>query len=74
MARISYKQALKCKKCGHFTLEVDRSIRHVLCQGCGAHIMDYDGNGHGEYIGENAEPVSVKVTHKLFSTTYEEVT
>lgn len=73
MARISYETALKCKKCGSFTTEFYRWQRRILCQECGAYIADHDENGKCEYIANNAKLVTVKVTNKLFSKSYEEV-
>lgn len=73
MARASYDRAIKCKKCGNFTMYFYRWQRRILCQGCGAYLADYNENGKCEYIESNAKIVTVKTTKKLFSTIYEEV-
>lgn len=72
MARVSYESALKCKRCGHFTLEINRFVRRILCQECGAHIADRE-DGKVAYIANNAEFVDVKITHKFFQSVIEEV-
>jgi phage FluMu protein Com len=73
MARISYETGLKCKRCGKIVLSVSRLHSRVLCQGCGAHIVDIDFKTKEGTMTENSEKVTVKVTHKLFSDIYEEV-
>lgn len=73
MARISYETGLKCKRCGKIILSVSRFHSRVLCQGCGAHIVDIDFKTKKGMMTENSEQVTVKVTHKLFSDIYEEV-
>lgn len=72
MARIEFVPGVKCKQCGKLLISFNRLQRTILCQGCGAHILTYLGNREAE-VTENAEQVTVKVTHKLFSDIYEEV-
>ena len=73
MARVSYETGLKCKQCGKIVLSVDRFCTRVLCQGCGAHILDFNFKTKEGTMTKNSEQVTVKVTHKLFSDIYEEV-
>lgn len=72
MARVTYEQGIKCKKCGELAISFNRFQKTILCQSCGAHVMTYIGNKEGE-LTKNAELVTIKVTHKLFSDIYEEV-
>lgn len=72
MARVTYEVGVKCKRCGKLLISFDRFQRTILCQGCGTHILTYLGNREAEAT-ENAEKITVKVTHKLFSDIYEEV-
>lgn len=72
MAYVTFEQAIKCKRCGKLTASFNRFQRTVLCQGCGTHIMTYEGNLEAT-VTENANITTVKVTHKLFSDIYEEV-
>jgi ribosomal protein S27E len=72
MAYVTYEQAIKCKQCGKLRTSIDRFQRTILCQGCGAHIMTYNGNLEAE-VTKNADIVTVKVTNKLFSRILEEV-
>lgn len=72
MAYVTYEPAIKCKRCGKLTTSVKRCLRTVLCQGCGTHIMTYEGNLEVT-VTENAEITTAKVIHKLFSDIYEEV-
>ena len=72
MAKVTYEVGLRCKQCGDVSITFNRFKRTILCQKCGTHIMDYYG-GRKAKVTENAETVSVKVTRKLFRTTYEVV-
>lgn len=73
MARVSYETGLKCKRCGNIVLSVSKLYSRVLCQGCGAHIVDINFKTQEGVMTKNAEKITVKVTHKLFSDIYEEV-
>lgn len=73
MARVTYEQGIKCKKCGNLIVNINRFTRCVLCQSCGAHLMDFDYVNLEGSVSKNADVVTVKVTHKLFSDIYEEV-
>ena len=73
MAKVTYERGIKCKKCGKIIISFDRHKQHILCQDCGTHIMDFDiRRKHGE-VTQNADIISVKITHKLFKEIYEEV-
>lgn len=72
MAKVTYEVGLRCKQCGDVSITFNRYHRQILCQKCGAHIMNYYGGRRGK-VTDNAESVTVKVTRKLFSTTYEVV-
>lgn len=73
MARVTYEQGLKCRKCGKLCVSINRFQHTVLCQGCGAHIMNFNLGEREGMVTQNADIVTVKVTHKLFSDIYEEV-
>lgn len=73
MAYVTYETGIKCMKCGNITTSIDRFKSRALCQNCGEHIMDFDLRTKEGTVQKNAEIVTVKVTHKLFSTIYEEV-
>lgn len=73
MAYVTYETGLKCKRCGDLTISVSRIGSRKLCQNCGAHIMDFNPMTLEATVTENADIVSVKVTHKLFSNILEEV-
>lgn len=73
MARVSFAKGLKCEQCGNISISFPRGRRYLLCQGCGAHLADHIENEGIEIHSENAELITVKVTDRLFSTTYEEV-
>lgn len=73
MARVIYEQGVKCKQCGKLHVTIDRFKRVVLCQRCGTHLMDFDPITREGIVQENADIVTVKVTHKFFSDIYEEV-
>lgn len=72
MAKVTYERGIKCKRCGKICTSFDRG-HYILCQGCGTHIMNFDLKSKKGEITENADIITVKVTHKLFSKTYEEV-
>ena len=73
MARVTYERVIKCKRCGEIYVEIDRFQHCVLCQHCGTHIMDFDNKNKKGIVTKNADIVTVKVIHKLFSDIYEEV-
>ena len=73
MARITYERAVKCKRCGEISVSIDRFQSYVLCQNCGEHIANLDIKNRELELTENADIVTVKVTHKLFKDIYEEV-
>ena len=73
MSRVTYETGLKCKRCGNISITCRRAGSRKLCQNCGAHIMDCDPRTLEAKVTENADIISVKVTHKLFSYTLEEV-
>lgn len=70
MAKVEFLPGIKCKNCGN--IEVP-PFRYHLCQGCGTKVVDGYNNKDGWLINGNADRISVKVTHKLFKTIYEEV-
>lgn len=73
MAKVTYERGIKCKKCGKICVSFNRNAHYVLCQGCGTHIMNFNPKSKNGEVTENADIITVKVTHKLFSETYEEV-
>ena len=73
MARVTYEKGLKCKKCGNLIIHANRFSRCVLCQNCGAHLADLNIKELEMLVTDNANIVTVKVTHKLFKDIYEEV-
>ena len=73
MARVTYERGIKCKKCGELYISINRFCSCVLCQNCGTHIMDFDLRNREAEVTENADIVTIKVTHKLFSYICEEV-
>ena len=73
MARISYEQGIKCKKCGKIIIAIDNPSFCVLCQGCGAHLANNDYENNALIVTNNAKIITVKVTHKLFHDIFEEV-
>ena len=73
MVRVTYERGVKCKKCGKIHVGINRFQRCVLCQNCGTHIMDFDPTNREGIVTQNADVVTIKVTHKLFSDIYEEV-
>ena len=73
MAYVTYEQGIKCRKCGEFRTSIKRFNAHVLCQGCGAHIGDFNLSERELLVTDNADIVTLKVTHKLFSNICEVV-
>lgn len=73
MARVTYEQGVKCLKCGKLCTSIKRFQKTVLCQGCGAYLGDFDISERELTVSDNADIITVKVTHKLFSDIYEEV-
>lgn len=73
MARVTYERGLKCKRCGRMYISIDRFQRCIVCQDCGAHIANFDRRNKEAEITKNADVITVKVTHKLFTDICEEV-
>lgn len=73
MAKISYTRGIKCKRCGKLYVTLNKYLRCFLCQNCGAYLGNFDIEANCLTVEENGEIVTIKVTHKLFSETYEEV-
>ena len=70
MARIEFKPGIRCKRCGNMDIPPFSSI---LCQKCGAKIVEGYNKKDGYTITANANIISIKITHKLFKDIYEEV-
>lgn len=73
MAKISYMRGIKCKRCGELYVTFDKSSRYFLCQNCGAYLGNFDIEANCLTVEEDGKIVTIKVTHKLFSETYEEI-
>lgn len=71
MAKVEFYPGIKCKNCGEIEIP---PFRNPLCQKCGTKIVNGYNRKDGFLINGNAEIISVKVTHKLFKTIYEEAT
>lgn len=72
MARITYEQGIKCRKCGKIITSIKRFQKVVLCQGCGKYLGDFDLNERELTVNDNADIITLKVTHNFFSNIYEE--
>lgn len=70
MAKVEFYPGIKCKNCGKIEIP---PFGNQLCQGCGTKVVDGHNSKDGFLINRNADMISVKVTHKLFKTIYEEV-
>ena len=73
MAKVTYERGIKCKKCGKIIISFDRYKQHILCQNCGTYLINFDPESKSGTVTQNADMISVKVTHKLFKEIYEEV-
>ena len=73
MARVSYERGIKCKKCGEMIVSFNRFKHCILCQNCGSHLMDFNLQTKEGVVTENADIITVKVTHKMFHDLYQEV-
>ena len=73
MARVTYEQGIKCRKCGKFQVSIDRFQSYVLCPWCGTHLGNFDRKKRVMSVTNNADIITLKVTHKFFSEIYEEV-
>lgn len=73
MAKIEYERGVKCKRCGEIYISINRFQSCILCQECGAHIANFDKTNRALEVTNNADIITVKVTHKFFKDIYEEV-
>ena len=73
MAKISYQRGIKCKKCGKIIIAIDRFSSCVFCQNCKAYLANFDYKNKEMVVTNNAEIVTVEVTHKLFRNVLKEV-
>lgn len=71
MAKVEYKVGYECKCCGNIVCNL--ANYDILCQKCGAKVMAGYSINSGWQLTENAQSISVKITHKLFSKKYEKV-
>ena len=68
---VRFAEGIQCKKCGDFIAPICRKTS-VLCQGCGAKIIEGMDLAHSEFIpAKNGEVVTVKITSHIFSETLE---
>lgn len=72
MADIEFVEGIICKRCGEIIAQPTILTRE-LCQGCGARLMDINISRRTYSLSNNAESVTVKVTHKFFKDIYEVV-
>ena len=72
MANIEFVEGIRCKKCGSVIAQPTIFTRE-LCQSCGAKLIDTNINRRTYLLSNNAESVTVKVTHKFFKDIYEVV-
>lgn len=72
MANTEFIEGIRCKKCGKIIAQPTVFTRE-LCQGCGAKLIDTNINKRTYSLSDNAESVTVKVTHKFFKDIYEVV-
>lgn len=70
MARIKYTLGIECQCCGNIVY--DYSFWTVICQKCGTQLLTTrSSNDANLVVTSNAKVVTVKVTRKFFSKTYE---
>lgn len=72
MARIKYVEGVQCTRCGDIIANVAINTPE-LCQECGAHIIDKDIPNRCFTTAKYGKSVTVKVTSKLFTESYEVV-
>lgn len=72
MANTEFVEGIRCKKCGKIIAQPTVFTRE-LCQGCGAKLIDTNISKRTYSLSDNAESVTVKVTHKFFKDIYEVV-
>ena len=72
MANIEFVEGVRCKRCGKIIAKPTILTRE-LCQGCGVRLMDINISKRIYSLSNNAESVTVKVTHKFFKDIYEVV-
>ena len=72
MARVKYVEGVQCVKCGNVIASLTIWTPE-LCQECGAHIIDKDIQSRGFTTAKYGKSVTVKVTSKLFTESYEVV-
>lgn len=65
MANIEFVEGIRCKKCGNIIAQPTIFTKE-LCQNCGAKLIDTNINRRTYSLSDNAESVTVKVTHKFF--------
>ena len=70
MARVKYVEGVQCTRCGNIIAELPVGIPE-LCQECGAHIIDKDIQSRSFTTAKYGKSVTVKVTSKLFTESYE---
>ena len=72
MANIEFVEGIRCKKCGKIIAQPTIFTRE-LCQGCGIKLIDINTERKTYSLSNNAECVTIKVTHKFFKDVYEVV-
>lgn len=72
MANIEFVEGVRCKRCGEIIVQPTIFTRE-LCQGCGARLIDTNISRRTYSLSNNAESVTIKVTHKFFKDIYEVV-
>lgn len=72
MANIEFVEGVRCKRCGEIIAK-PTILTSELCQGCGVRLMDINISKRTYSLSNNAENVTVKVTHKFFKDIYEVV-
>lgn len=69
MAKVTFEKGIKCKKCGKMLIP---PFKNRLCQSCGTEIIAEYNAKRGWIITDNADIITVKVTHKLLHYLLEE--
>ena len=72
MADIEFVEGIRCKRCGKIIAQPTIFTRE-LCQGCGAKLIDVNIGRKTYSLLNDAESVTIKVTHKFFKDVYEVV-
>ena len=70
MANIEFVEGIRCKKCGK-TIAQPTIFTKELCQGCGVKLININTERKTYSLLNNAESVTIKVTHKFFKDVYE---